>query len=133
MENIFTKIMSHLDYLDSCVNLSKAIENSDMDKIETINTDLDNRDRLVAIVSKLQLEIESAIDGLQGAQLSPDNVLIFKSWQKDVHEKVSLIIDIDTAITSKLESQKKQVQSEIQTTFTNSEKFKGYNLQTVRK
>ncbi|PIP92895.1 MAG: hypothetical protein COW00_06245 [Bdellovibrio sp. CG12_big_fil_rev_8_21_14_0_65_39_13] len=133
MENIFSKIQTHLDYLDACIKLSKSIEQSDADNVEAINSNLDNRDRLVSIVSKVQLEIESLIDGLNGAQLNPESVQIFKAWQKDVHEMVSSIIEIDALITAKLENHKKQVQSEIQTTFTNSEKFKGYNLQTVRK
>jgi len=133
MEEIFSKIQSHLDYLDSCIKLSKSIEKSDADNIDAINSNLDNRDRLVSIISKVQLEIETMIDGLTGAQLKPESVQIFKAWQKDVHEMVSSIIEIDALIATKLEDHKKQVQSEIQSTFTNSEKFKGYNLQTVRK
>ena len=133
MDKILTKIMSHLDYLQLCQNLSWNVSMMSFEDIDKINMELDNRERLISIVAKLQLEIETLINELSGSELSPNNVQIIKSWNSDTHTLVSNIMDIDDKINQSLESQKKVVGTELKNTFENVEKFKGYNLQSVRK
>lgn len=133
MNNVMKKIMHHLDYLLSCREISWEITQLGVDQIDEINRMLDNRERLVNIVSKLQLETESMIEDLSGSDLGPENVQIIKSWHSDTHTIVSSIIELDDKINQTLEAQKKNVANEIRATFENVEKFKGYNLQTLRK
>jgi hypothetical protein len=133
-DDITVKIMKHLTFCDYVtevtISMAKAAQ---MQNIELVHACADNRERLIAIVEKYQKEIEDFIKKLNPYNLAKEDLEIYRSWAQDVESWVRENNEIDEVITEALNHQKDQTVEEIASVFKNKQKFKGYNLNDVKK
>jgi|GEM_PF-1865537 len=93
-------------------------QNIKVDDQFTIETFTDNRQRLLNIIDQISKQIDWAnVDPLKCSELN---------------NKIEYINKLDQKLIKKLEDHKKIVTDEIEKTFKQKEKFKGYNLADVK-
>jgi hypothetical protein len=125
--------MSHLALTDSSNELSRrvlgAAKSGDMHKI---NLETANRARLLKIIIKFELEISNLVSLLDISKVSREEIEIIKSWSLDINKWIRFTEQIDQEINNQLMKRKEETTVEIATLYKNREKFKGYNLSTLK-
>jgi len=106
------------EYVCKAINGTEKIINEEFDDPKNLNFFLDNRDRLLQIITKISNEINwEEID-----QDKKDHLSLSIEYLKKLDEK--LII--------KLQEYKNSLKNEIERTFKQKENIKGYNLNNTR-
>jgi len=96
---IFENIMQHLDLLEALTNSSQglllAAQNG---KVELVDQIIDNRERLINIIKKVQTNVEEEIGALDLKTVTPEHIQIFKTWSQEVNQIVYVNdkLDIET-------------------------------------
>lgn len=132
--DILLHMMVHIDLLDLVERCSKsmlrAASEGNLDEVGFLS---ENRERVIAAVTKKQQEIESFTHLLEVRQLTPTLMGIIKSWGQDLDTWVSRIQELDDQIVDELEREKIETSKQIGTLFKTKEQFKGYNLNNTKK
>lgn len=122
MTNINTKFSLMYDLIARALNNTQRIlEHSECNEIQQVIYELDQRERLIEIIQKLQDELEELPDELKS-----------KYWTDEIIDAISLIKKYDDQIILNLQNAKKNTNTEIANIFKNKESFKGYNLHNLK-
>ncbi|EQC43267.1 hypothetical protein [Bacteriovorax sp. Seq25_V] len=131
---VFENIMQHLDLLEALTNASQgllaAAQNGKVDLVDQI---IDNRERLINIIRKVQTNVEEEIAKFDLKTVTPEHIQIFKTWSQEVNQIVYVNDKLDIETTEILTNQKEQTTQEIASVFKNRQSFKGYDLSNVKK
>jgi vacuolar-type H+-ATPase subunit I/STV1 len=134
MEEILSLVNRHIDLMKAAIkesnNLYKAATNNDMESIEASTS---NRERILNLLARVQLQAEEKINVSASEQMTSDKIAILKAWLSDTNQFVEEMDTWDNKISQQLELLKNQTQEEISQIHGIKEKFKGYNLNSVRK
>lgn len=129
---IQNKISESRSYLVALIRLTKNIvELTNEQKIDELEKEMLNRERLISIIDQLQREIEKDLSKLEGP-ISEDFVFFVKDWAQDVTDSLDLIQEIDQSTLEKLEDMKDLTQNEISTVFRIKNNIKAYNLNSLK-
>ncbi|MCO4792715.1 MAG: hypothetical protein KC493_03325 [Bacteriovoracaceae bacterium] len=127
-------IMRHTDLMDMCSTCTNRIlEASKAANTDAADQESLNRERLVNIIGKVQETIENEIRTLPVSGDSQDVVNLVKAWANDIEIWLQRLNNFDQEILECLEQEKMNTNKEISAAFQNKEKFKGYNLNNVKK
>lgn len=131
---IFEAIMQHLDMLNGLTDATKALfVQATKGDAQAVDQILDNRDRLINIISKFQANIEDDIRKLDIKQITKEHIDIFKTWSAEVNQIIYHTDRLDRETTQMLIDQKDQTTAEIANVFKNRQSFRGYDLGNVKK
>lgn len=127
--SIMENIQAHLMILELAFASSVKIRTfSSSEDLNLLESETENRERIVNILAQLQYKIEGQIDQLAGSDLTNDSIPILKSWFNDLAIWTDKMTTIDAETVEILSEQKEKTTKEIVTVFKNKEKFKGYSL-----
>ena len=131
---IYRQIMRHIDLMETSIRQAKAIRRAACEKdIDAVIWETENRDKVINIISMFQRNIEDAIESLKVEDVTKDLIDTLKFWTQDVAKWVDKTNQIDQEVVNILESEKEQTTKEIATLFQSKNKFKGYNLNDLKK
>lgn len=126
---IMIHIQTHLSLLELALFSSQKIKAfAQTEDLDNVSHETDNRERIINIVSQLQLKIEAQIDQLQPEDIVEDSLPILKSWFHDLSKFTDAMSTLDAETIEALALQKEETTKEIVTIFKNKEMFKGYNV-----
>lgn len=134
IDQLHYSLMYHLSLLEKVEMLSQRIlQQATKEDIDLILLEINNRDRLVNVLARIQVKIEEQIN--QSSIQSPVKGIneLLECWKVDLASKIAKIDEIDQQIDQFLHNQKKQLQKDIANVYDVKEKFKGYNLNETRK
>lgn len=127
-------IMIHLGIFDSINQINQTIlAYSAKEELDQIIFQLDNRARLLSILSKVQGEIENIILNIKNEELTKDKIDIIKTWQMESNTLIYHADAQDRSIIEKLDIEKQNTTQEIAGLYKKKEQFKGYNLNNTKK
>ena len=130
MNNVTLAIQKHLSLRDAALDVSsKVLFFAENHEIEAINLEIENRERLVNLISDTQAEIERMITALNPVELNSDDFTILKLWFADLAKWSDKMLNIDNATLELLDQQKEETGKEIGAIFKNKEFHKGYSSQ----
>jgi hypothetical protein len=125
MENI----QAHLMILELAYSSSLKIRTlAEGEDIVLVESETENRERIVNILAQIQHKIEEQVDQLTGNDLADDSIPILKSWFNDLAIWTDKMTTVDAETVELLSAQKEKTTQEIVAVFQNKEKFKGYSL-----
>ena len=128
LKEISIDIQKHLMLLDAALHSSQLIASHARNlNIEAVESEVDNRERLVNIISSLQSKIETICDDLDVFKLTQLEIQILRSWLNDVSAWSNKMIAYDQETVDCLNQQKINTAKEIAHVFKNKEMLKGYN------
>jgi len=136
LQSLLNLISFHKRLLNSATNISEKISQISKEnilKIDLISNLTEERERIVGIITTVQNEIEQEISKLPIEVVTDDLIKTFREWNENMNDKIKMINNFDQVIISNLEEKKRVTADDISNTFQNKEKFKGYNLQCVKK
>lgn len=118
-------MMRHLVLMDKIkVQSAELYHLSFTEKVDQLLLGLENRDRMVAELNRLQNKI--------CADFKEETATILECWTQDLNKFIQLIARVDQEITSVLEFQKDRTAKEISSLYQNKENIKKYNLNSLR-
>ncbi len=127
-DQIIERIQLHLILLEQSLNLSsKILFFSQINDLNGVVNETENRERLMNIISKVQRSVEEDITTMDAKQVSTMDLGILKSWFNDLAIWSEKITALDKETVENLSQQKDEATKEIATIFRNKEMFKGYN------
>jgi hypothetical protein len=130
---IMENIQAHLSLLELALQSTTRIKTfAQIQDIDNVANETDNRERIINIVSQIQHKIEKQIDLLVASDLSEDSLPILKSWFHDLAYWSDKMTNTDAETVEILANQKDETTKEIVTIFKNKELFKGYNLSSKK-
>lgn len=122
MKNINTKFSLMYDLIAKALQLTQNIlEKSEQQDINQVVSLLDQRERLINVIQKLEKELNEIPKELHA-----------KYWTDEITDSLDLIKKYDDQIILNLEAAKINTHNEIANTFQNKEKIKGYNLNNLK-
>jgi hypothetical protein len=134
MTNILLEsIQEHLCMLDLALTSSeKIVAYAAKEKLDSVVSETENRERLVNVISKIQATVEDQINQLNVASMDNADIMILKSWFQDLSIWSEKMIACDKQTVELLAQQKEETTKEIASLFKSKELFKGYN-HSIRK
>ena len=133
-EDIMNLIMRHVTLLDSSIKSSvDSLRYIEENNLNAVIDECENREKIINIIGKFQGQVEDYLSQLKPDEINDDVIAIAKSWNGDIQRWVSRTEQIDQIVSSFLEGKREESLEEIATIFKNKEKFKGYNLNNVKK
>ncbi len=133
MNNFYNKMDYHINLLNKSVNLTeKMVKAAEKENIQSVSELADNRQRLLDIISKVQVEIENVLEKEVGKQ---GKYFIQKanSWISQTQIYIQDIAKLDEILLEHLNQVKENTIKEVSTVFKQKESIKGYNLQNVKR
>lgn len=128
LNDLFENIQEHLGLLDLALSSSQKISSlAQLEDLDGVVNETDNRERLVNIIGHVQQIIENQINQLNAAELKSEDILILKAWFQDLSRWSEKMIEHDRETVEFLSQQKESTTKEIAHIFKNKEMFKGYN------
>ena len=128
LNEIFEGIQTHLSMLDQALSSSKKISSyAQIENLEAVIAETDNRDRLISAIGTIQASIEKQINQVNAALLQADDINILKNWFYDLTVWSDKMLEADKETVEILSQQKDDTTKEIAHLFKNKELFKGYN------
>lgn len=132
--DILLHMMVHIDLLDLVERCSKGMLRAASEgNLEEVGFLSENRERVIAVLTAKQQEIESFTHLIEVRHLTPQLMAIIKSWGQDLDHWVMRIQELDNQIVNQLEREKAETSKQIGTLFKTKEQFKGYNLNNTKK
>lgn len=133
--DLSANLKRHIDLLGSIESSSSSIIESlskeDFDKAEN---SIENRDRLINLVTEVQGKIETELSNANTvASLTSEDIRIVKTWQLDTQEIVAKVELRNQELIRVLEAMKKVTGQDISEIFKKRQKFKGYNLNNLQR
>ncbi len=133
-EYVYRLIMVHLGIFDVISDLTnRALMALSENNLESMMYDLQNKDRLINILSEVQAEIEDLIETTAQENIDSEFVNIIKTWSNDLNLNLEKISHLDMELTDALNNAKDETSKELASIFRSFEQFKGYNLSTTKK
>lgn len=133
-DKIIDFIVLQLDITDRVLLVSESLLSSiEAGDISTIESKTMARDGMISLIQELYEKIDKYCASLPQEELNAERIDIIKSWSVDLNDQLSLINGFDQALISALNSQKTKTTSEIAEIFSNNQKFKGYNLNNLKR
>ncbi len=127
--SIMENIQAHLMILELAYSSSLKIRTlAEGEDIVLVESETENRERIVNILAQIQHKIEEQVDQLTGNDLADDSIPILKSWFNDLAIWTDKMTTVDAETVELLSAQKEKTTQEIVAVFQNKEKFKGYSL-----
>ncbi len=128
IQDLFENIQKHLSLLDLALQSSQQITSfAKLENLDAVMNETENRERLINVIGKIQKTIEDKINQLNAAALTPDDIMILKSWFQDLSAWSDRMIALDLETVNHLSEQKESTTQEIAHLFKNKEVIKGYN------
>lgn len=128
MDELFENIQEHLGLLDVALHCSQKISSlAQLEDLDGVVNETDNRERLVNIIGQVQQVIENQINQLNAAEIKAEEIMILKAWFQDLSIWSEKMIALDKVTVELLSQQKEDTTKEIAHIFKNKEMFKGYN------
>lgn len=132
--DFYLSVQRHLDLTEAVLNISqdilKAAPNGDMDSICLL---LDNRERLMNLVSERQAVVEDLIGAISDINVIKTLKPIIDSWIFDTQKWSSQVQTIDQQLVQIFQEQKSKTQTELSDSFKYRQKFGGYDLSSTKK
>lgn len=136
IDKIEMLLMTHLNLQDALITISNEIFESTANlNDERASALTHNRDRLIHILEEIQNQINTLLNSACGDN-GNDNQYILnlaKAWADDLCKTLETIHAIDNELITLLEERKSKTTNEIASIFQSKQKFKGYNLNNVKK
>ena len=127
--NLQLAINRHLELLDSVATLTKIVLQMAIDGDQLkIDKELENRKRLISIVSYVQGRIERLVKVIPREIYSRKIKLIIKSWESNSDQKIQDIIKMDEQILEYLNRNRDEIKKNISETYKNKIIHEKYNL-----
>jgi len=111
----------------------QILSSGSISDLESIDFKIENRQRMLKQIEKIQREIEDSIESLNPQDIEKEDVEILKTWMFEINNWVEGQLDLSNQITSVLEEQKAQVTGEICSVYKNKVAVKGYDLNNLKK
>ena len=134
IDRIKNKIDMHIAFFEEAENITKNLVSmsSNLDITRFVNT-LDNRARLVNIVSTIQEDAERMLEHLNKHDLTREFIEHLQKWQSKSDGITKHILDMDCELLDRLENEKSDAAKEIAIIFKKRNALKGYNLNNVER
>ncbi|MGB0454368.1 MAG: hypothetical protein ACPGJV_11720 [Bacteriovoracaceae bacterium] len=117
----FTEIVTH--------NLIILAERKEYDQLAN---EVDNRDRLIKVITKLDSQLSFQLGKLPAEELKLLQTTLLDSWQADLENWKQKLNYLDEKLALVMQLAKQSTQEEIKETFENKTKLEGYNLKNLR-
>lgn len=101
--------------------------------IDLVTKMTESRERNVSALTSIQGSIERFFENKDVRELDHAMIEKLRAWDKNMRKKIEMINRIDQVIVQALEEHKKMTTESISDTFQSKEKFRGYNLNNVKK
>jgi hypothetical protein len=125
--------MRHTDFLSKAHEVSNlACALAKDGDIDGVNSALDNRERLIGLIDRIQQKAEIIINELDPNTESKEIIEIIKTWANDINIFSVQMAEKDHQLKEILIEVKENTKKEISATHSQKEKFKGYNLNSVK-
>ncbi|MEI8346868.1 MAG: hypothetical protein WCG27_05345 [Pseudomonadota bacterium] len=132
-ESVLSLIQYHLNLIDSVSHISKQILLATKEaNVEQANAGAENRQRLLNLMGMIQIKTDQILQE-SNRRTSEHLSEVLKLWAYDFNLWATEINRIDEEITDNLSLLKDQTTQELGHLFQNKEKFKGYNLNNLKK
>ncbi len=133
MSQIQTKMDYHLSLLNKSLETTeKMIALTNNGQIDQVSSMADNRERLLAIVSDVQMQIEKELEQ-NIAKENKHYVQKANSWISRTQICIQQISDLDEELLDKLNQEKENTKKEIGKVHGNKTSIQGYNLSNVKR
>lgn len=124
-DTVLALIMRHTTLMDKIKEQSIELYRlSFSDQFDSLQDVLENRERMVADLNRMQLKIAET----ESSELAP----ILECWRQDIGYFIQIIERIDQEVTKVLEFQKEKTSKEISSLRHTKEAVKKYNLTSLR-
>lgn len=132
--DLISLIMRHLSYLDTVHTMGKNIYRTALrGDLDQVYFDCENRDRLLSVLADVQGHIERRLEAVAAQGLSEGLKDILITWSQEMNQLIEKVNELDEKTTEILLIHKEQTTQEIANVFEAQSKFKGYNLNDVKK
>lgn len=133
-EKLSYLIKRHREFMDMGTLCTKRILKASQEgRVNQADQESENRERLVNIIGNIQSAIEKEIQAMPLEGDSIELINLVKAWNNDIEHWLEKISCLDLEIIESLQDEKTNTTKEIASTYQNREKFKGYNLNNVKK
>lgn len=133
-EKLSQLIMKHRELMDmGTVCTNRILKASGEGRVDQADRESENRERLVNVIGNVQSAIEKEIQAMPLEGDSVELVNLVKAWNNDIEHWLEKISCLDREIIESLQNEKTKTTKEIASAYQNREKFKGYNLNNVKK
>lgn len=135
-EIIQNLVDEHLCMLEELYNVTTRIHAyARSSNVGPLVNEVENRERLMNILEHLQNKVTGLFDNFRVLNEEERQRLVkmAKSWQMKVDAKIHAIDQLNASILEELDQQKLQTLKEVFFLHQSKEKFKGYNLNNVKR
>ena len=128
---LITRYIDLVNYILS--STIHVIEHAKNDHIEEMESSIQNRERLINQLAEVREKIDYLVNEFTSAKIHGPESALIKSWIKDSFALSSIVQDTNQYLIDYLMYKKSKMSKEIASIFEFQSKFKGYNLNNVRK
>lgn len=100
---------------------------------DEILPEIDNRDRLIEIITTLQKEIDTILAKCSPIEITPEIQQTLKDWNSSCEINFAKVEQLNLKLVETLTEMKDQTQNEINEVRGNRTKIGGYNLNNVKR
>lgn len=130
---LFGLYMYHLNLVDLVIHSSHKLVLSALDgKIDVLQFESENRDRLIHLLEQFQEKVLKGIDKRK-YEMDQEELDVANLWGRETQAMINLIQYYDEKTTTILDGQKEETIEEIARMFKHKEQFRGYNLNDVKR
>ena len=129
--NLLAKYIDLVNYILS--STIRIIEYAQNDRIEEMENSIQNRERLINQLTEIRVKIDCLVNDFTSLKIHGPESIIIKSWIKDSFALSNVVQDANQYLIDYLMYKKNIMSKEIASVFEFQSKFKGYNLNNVKK
>ena len=132
-DQISRLLMTISNYMDFTERLTiNLINQASNESINDLLNGIDNRERLIKIITKFNLTLENSLSKIPAQELKVLEVSLLKYWVKDLDAWKHRMGLLDEQLTLTVQELRDQTRGEIRSTFDTRKKMDGYNLRSTK-
>jgi len=133
-KELLSYIEEHTYMLSEIIKISEKIHaNAKSVDLDSLLFDVENRERLINILGYIQRKIEDTVGELKAEEIGQEILDTLGQWRAKVSTKLQIIKELDEQIVEYLCQNKDKITKEIGVIFQLKQRFKGYNLNNVKR
>jgi len=132
MKALMELVNKNITLFEESIKITRLIKSAvDQDNVEEAVNLVENRDRLINIITETQQELIEKIAQVEGPRLTTAFVNYLKNWKIKVNSSVATIKDLDSEILICLENSKNEAMNKVATMLQNIQKVRNYDSQNI--
>ena len=132
MKALMELVNKNITLFEESIKITRLIKSAaNQDNVEEAVNLVENRDRLINIITETQQELIEKIAQVEGPRLTTAFVNYLKNWKIKVNSSVATIKDLDSEILICLENSKNEAMNKVATMLQNIQKVRNYDSQNI--